>query len=91
MTSENTGTPERKRHNASFPGDKSDVRPIAVCRSCGASYAKYRTWQVFCSPGCRKAAWIESKQTEVPSDLRATLNRIEIKLDGIIKSMEGKS
>jgi hypothetical protein len=56
-----------------------------VCPICGQLRPKNRTWSTYCSDRCRKAAHRIKKQNEVPADLRATLNRIEMKLDQIIK------
>jgi hypothetical protein len=85
LATETTPLADSRRRNASLRGDLDGSRPVAVCRVCGDSYVKYRPWQNYCSPKCRKAAWLDSKKTEVPSDLRATLNRIESKLDKIIE------
>jgi hypothetical protein len=43
-----------------------------------------RYWHKYFSPECRKKKW----NADPPSDIRATLNRIEAKLDQILKGRE---
>ena len=68
-----------KRRNAS-------VSTRSVCLACGRGYVRYRRWQSFCSPKCRKQAWELSKRTGAYTDIRITLAEI---LDRI-KSLEAK-
>ena len=58
-----------RRQNAS-------VSTRAVCLVCGTGYAKYRSWQSFCSPKCRKRAWALSKRVGAYTDIRLTLTEI---------------
>lgn len=64
--------------NAAAPG------PSTTCPICGALRPKSRKWSTYCSDRCRKAAWKIKKQSEPPSDIRATLSRIESKLDRLL-------
>jgi len=70
------------------------MRPDALCGSinggpvlpgaCGKPFQQKRTWHVFCSGHCRKQVDKFKKQSKQPSDIRATLARIESKVDQII-------
>jgi len=64
------------------PASKYGVRS---CAACTVKFEPSRKWQHFCSEKCRKVGWAIMRRLEVPSDIRATLNRIESKLDQIIK------
>ncbi|MDD5534061.1 MAG: hypothetical protein PHC52_14815 [Syntrophales bacterium] len=55
-----------------------------TCPICGQRRPKNRKWSTYCSDKCRKAAWRIRKENETPADVRATLARIESKLDQII-------
>jgi hypothetical protein len=55
-----------------------------VCGVCGAKFTPSRKWQEFDKEKCRKAAWAIRRRLEVPSDIRATLTRIESKLDQLL-------
>jgi hypothetical protein len=68
--------PRDKRQNAS-------VSTQAVCLFCGAGYTKYRSWQSFCSPKCRKKAWALSKRVGAYTDIRLTLAEILTRLRAI--------
>ncbi|MCK9600348.1 MAG: hypothetical protein M0R06_14985 [Sphaerochaeta sp.] len=58
---------------------------LRVCEcGCGKSFVSTRKWHRFYSDECRKRFNKQIKEREVPSDMRATLSRIEFKLDQII-------
>jgi hypothetical protein len=87
----------------------SPATRLCLC-GCGKSFVQTRIWHEYYSTECRKRGNRQMNRRAVPSDVRATLTRIEsairavvdanlaarianleIKLDGIIKSMEGQS
>jgi hypothetical protein len=99
--------PGKRARNASDA--LSPATSLCLC-GCGKSFIQTRTWHVYYSTACKKRGNAQNARRTVPSDVRATLTRIElairavvdanlaariavleIKLDGIIKSMEGKS
>jgi len=60
---------------------------MGTCLVCRTLYPKYRSWQTFCSPKCRKQAWIINHRTGVYTDVRhdiaaikAQIGRIEVRL-----------
>lgn len=59
------------RQNAS---DSAIVR----CLSCGRGVPRKRRWQAFCSPKCRKAAWLISHRTGTYTDVRQILSAIQV-------------
>jgi hypothetical protein len=44
---------------------------------CGASYPKHRRWQTFCSPKCRKRAWLINHRTGAYTDIRTDIAAIK--------------
>jgi hypothetical protein len=76
--------PETMRADASWASPARPAR-VRACGVCGAKFAPSRKWQDFCSDKCRKLAWRIRRRLDTPADIRATLNRIESKLDQIIK------
>jgi hypothetical protein len=108
MTPETTTkVPGKRTRNA--PDALSPAARPCLC-GCGRSFVPTRIWHEYYSTECRKRGNRQMNRRSVPSDVRATMNRIEsmlrtvvdatlaarisaleIKLDGIIKSMEGKS
>lgn len=56
---------------------------LCLC-GCGRSFVPAREWQVYYSDDCRKRGNKQLLSRKVPSDLRATLTRIESKLDALI-------
>ena len=55
----------------------------ATCLVCGARYAKYRAWQTFCSPKCRKQAWIINHRAGAYTDVRNDIAEIKTSLSRI--------
>ena len=60
---------------------------MGTCLVCRTVYPKYRYWQSFCSPRCRKMAWVINHRagtyTDVRNDIKdikASLARIEAKV-----------
>lgn len=67
---------------------KTETRPglgARRCRLCGAEFEAKREHAAFCGADCRRAFNRAVKAAEVPPDMRATLRRIEDKLDRIIE------
>jgi hypothetical protein len=56
----------------------------ALPGACGQPFAQKRSWHVFCSDRCRKEVDRLKRKHKVPSDIRATLTRIEAKVDQIL-------
>jgi hypothetical protein len=62
------------------------IPAIRVCScGCGKSFKPKRRWHHFYSAKCRKTVWTIKHSEQTPADIRATLNRIEIKLDQAIE------
>jgi hypothetical protein len=57
---------------------------LITCPICGKTQKKTRPWSVYCSGRCRKAAYSLRKKDETPADIRATLARIESKIDQLL-------
>jgi len=51
----------------------------AICLVCRATYVKYRRWQSFCSPRCRKRGWLINHRTGAYTDIRTDI--AEVKAD----------
>ena len=85
-------TPKQPENDATMrPTHLFPATRLCLC-GCGKSFVQTRKWHVYYSTACKKRGNAQIARRSVPSDLRATLTRIEIKLDGIIKSItEGKS
>lgn len=49
----------------------------SACLVCGAEFAKYRRWHAFCSPKCRKQAWLISHRTGIYTDVRNDIAAIK--------------
>lgn len=84
MTDIENGNP--RRQNASL-GSKRH------CSMCGVEFTPYRRWQTFCSPRCRKAAFLMSKRVGMHSDIRSDISDIREKIGLIlaeIKSIKGE-
>jgi hypothetical protein len=62
-----------------FSGANGSTR-VCLC-GCGRSFVSTRKWHRFFSDDCRKRFNKQIKEREVPSDMRASLRRIEDKLD----------
>ena len=56
----------------------------AVCPVCGGGFNKYRAWHVFCSPKCRKRAWMTSHRTGVYTDIRIEIAKIKADVAAIL-------
>ena len=50
------------------------------CPVCGGGFVKKRAWQSFCTPKCRKQAWVLSKRVGAYTDIRLTLAEILVRL-----------
>ena len=72
------------RPDALCGANSTATGPSTSCPICGAVRSKSRKWTTYCSDRCRKAAWLIRKQSETPADIRATLSRIESKLDALL-------
>ena len=59
-----------------------------TCPVCGAIKHRTRRWQAFCSPACRKAAWLIGHRTGTYTDIRAQLDRIEKDLGTIKQALK---
>ena len=58
---------------------------LVLCEcGCGRSFVKTRKWHRFYSDDCRKRFNKQVREREIPSDIRATLGRIESKLDALL-------
>ena len=68
---------ERKE---SGQGGANGRRVTCEC-GCGRSFVKTRKWHRFYSDDCRKRYF---KKDREPADIRATLGRIESKLDALL-------
>jgi hypothetical protein len=74
----------------STPG--SPTGRVKVCPACTAKFEPIREWQDYCSAKCRKLAWRIGRRLTLPTDDRATLKRIESRLEAIeIKLSGGKA
>ena len=62
----------------------------ATCLVCGTEFAKYRRWHAFCSPKCRKQAWLISHRTGVYTDVRMEIKDIKASLARIETNMMTK-
>lgn len=76
--------PGKMRPDALCGANSTATGPSTSCPICGAVRSKSRKWTTYCSDRCRKAAWLIRKQSETPADIRATLGRIESKLDALL-------
>lgn len=56
---------------------------LSKCGDCGASYAKKRRHQIFCSPKCRKAFWLKDRTVHPEHDIRIKLDAILVRLKQI--------
>lgn len=54
------------------------------CPVCGASFLAKRAWSQFCSDRCRKSFHRNIRTSGVTYDIRATLTRIEAKVDQLL-------
>ena len=79
-----TKEPRKMRPHALCGANSTATGPSTSCPICGAVRSKSRKWTTYCSDRCRKAAWLIRKQSETPADIRATLGRIESKLDALL-------
>jgi len=68
--------PRNRRQNGS-------ISTMSTCPVCGAGFAKYRSWHVFCSPKCRKAAWLMSHRTGTYTDVRNDIAAIKADVTAI--------
>ena len=48
-----------------------------TCPVCGTGFSKKRVWHVFCSPKCRKRAWLLRRQTATYTDVRNDIAAIK--------------
>jgi lysine/ornithine N-monooxygenase len=69
--------PQNRRQN----GSGSTMSTCLVCR---AEYAKYRRWQTFCSPRCRKTAWVISHRTGTYTDVRNDIAAIKADMARVV-------
>jgi predicted nucleic acid-binding Zn ribbon protein len=53
---------------------------IFTCPVCGTSKPRKRRWETFCSPRCRKAAWVLNHRTGTYTDIRKELADIKAML-----------
>jgi uncharacterized Zn finger protein (UPF0148 family) len=68
---------ENMRQNAT-------VSTTITCPVCGTSKPRKRRWEVFCSPKCRKAAWLLNHRTGTYTDIRQDIADIKKMLIAII-------
>ena len=72
------------------PGLSRQTTGVSKCPECGASYAKKRKHQTFCSPKCRKAFWKKDRTVHSAYDIRASLADIKASLARIEAKMGTK-
>ena len=58
---------------------------MSTCLVCRTVYPKYRYWQSFCSPRCRKMAWVINHRTGVYTDVRHDIAAILTRLGRLEK------
>ena len=64
-------------------GDSGRTAGVSKCPECGASYARTRKHQTFCSARCRKASWDKERKIRPSYDIRAKLDAILVRLERI--------
>lgn len=60
---------------------------MSTCPVCRAEYAKYRRWQTFCSPRCRKTAWVIRHRTGIYTDVRNDIAAIKADMAWIVRHL----
>jgi len=58
-----------------------------TCPVCGDGFTKKRVWHAFCSPRCRKAAWLLIHRTATYTDIRIEIKDIKASLARIEERM----
>jgi hypothetical protein len=79
-------------HADALSAPRASKYGVKVCPACTAKFEPIREWQDYCSAKCRKLAWRIGRRLTLPTDDRATLKRIESRLEAIeIKLSGGKA
>jgi len=58
-----------------------------TCPVCGTGFSKKRVWHAFCSPKCRKAAWVINHRAGIYMDIRIEIKDIKASLARIEERM----
>ena len=58
-----------------------------VCPVCGAVKPKKRGWHSFCSPRCRKKAWLINHRTGIYTDVRNDIAAIKADMAWIVRHL----
>jgi hypothetical protein len=57
------------------------------CPLCGTGFAQYRSWHRFCSPRCRKKAWLIKHLAGTNADVRNDIAAIKADVARVVRRL----
>ena len=80
-----TETPRPDRTMALNMRQNASRGTNGICPVCGDGFNKKRAWHAFCSPKCRKTAWIINHRAGISADIRIDIAAIKADVAAIMK------